>query len=233
MRKFIISLLLSLLLGKMLGATGPAEVMTVFAPSGLSLRSEPSKSSEIIDIVPFGEDVIVMPGQLTNKQDRIDWIDGAWIFVEYDGIMGYIFDGYLSSFPKPAKTQDLTDRSHDYLKTLNQYFDQHFTLKSVIDSSFTTFKYTLSNDIKITRKNHDTYWAYEIEIPDKKIHEILNLIRSLNSDRKGRSIFEQSLLFIPDQTGRITEIKANMDSLLTIQEKKNGHVIIEASGPYL
>ena len=82
-------------------------ILNVYASSGMKLRAFPNKNAEVLDIVRYGDEVEVINtfAFSDDKADRIDWLDGHWILVEYDGIAGYLFDAYLSALPFPGSEE--------------------------------------------------------------------------------------------------------------------------------
>lgn len=76
------------------------ELYQCIAPSGLKLRSGPNTNSQILQIVSFG-DTVVMADSLGNTHGRlkVDDISGYWVKVKSMDDEGYMFSGYL----QPAK----------------------------------------------------------------------------------------------------------------------------------
>ncbi len=209
------------------------EVVNVFAPSGLNLRAFPKIDAEVLDIVRYGDRVVVENtfDFAADKADRIDYIDGHWILVNYQGIKGYLFDGYLSSLPFPSTEDQLVDEGFSFAYTLGEYLDHHFDFVETLDSTFNTQRYLLSQGIKIRRIVKENSFRLTIEMPNTKPSEILNVMRSMFTDRAQRSQFDRSLLFIENDHGTITEIKTTeAQDQITIKINKNGTLIISADG---
>lgn len=231
---FIISILISSF--NLSFATVPSYVegqtLNVFAPSGLKLRAFPNRAAEVVEIVEFGDQVKVLNtfDFIPEKAERIDWIDGHWIFVEFGGASGYLFDGYLSSMPFPSDRDEMISDGYSYAYTLGQYMEQHYEITHLLDSSETSLSYILEDGSTVNQKIDSDYWIIEIETPSYKIHEVLNLMRSMVPDRKSRSAFERSLLFIEDDKGRIGEIKVKLGDEAILRRMKNGNILIKASG---
>lgn len=215
-------------------ATKPAknQIVNVFAPSGLKLRAQPNLHAEVIDIVRYGDRVKVLDTfeYSEEKATRIDWIDGHWILVEFDGLAGYIFDGYLSTLPFPDDLDQMVCNGYTYAYTLGEYFETHFEVKHLLDSTEVSFKYILENGCKIKQSIKDGLWHLEIEIPDHSIHEILNVMRGMIPDRQYRIAFDNSLIFIEGISGSVEEIKINLGEQVTLKKKQNGNILVKASG---
>ena len=113
-------------------------VLNVFAGSGLKLRAMPNTAAEVLDIVRYGDQVLVLNNFefAEDKSDQIDYVDGHWILVEYQGIAGYLFDGYLSSLPFPSSQDQLVDEGYSFAYTLGEYVDQNFDFVRTLDSTY-------------------------------------------------------------------------------------------------
>lgn len=92
----------------------PGDQLYVLAKSGLNLRDKPSKNGRFLQIIPFGSTTLVR--QITNKEYQVEGISGYWVKVIADDREGYLFDGYLSSYPPP-----ILAFSSKSIPTLKQY----------------------------------------------------------------------------------------------------------------
>ncbi len=206
--------------------------LNVFAGSGLKLRAFPHRNAEVIDIVRYGDQVEVLNtfGFTEEKADRVDWLDGHWILVEYDGIAGYLFDGYLSALPFPGSEEEICQDGYSYAYTLGAYFDRNFHRHQVLDSSSHKMIYLLDYGIKVKRIETDQMSTIEIEIPQMGLNEILNLMRTMLPDKSSQFQFENSLIFIEGPDEKIQEIRVNLGDSVTLKKKSNGHILVKASG---
>ena len=207
-------------------------MLNVFAPSGLKLRSFPNRNGDVLDVVVYGDQVKVLNtfDFTSDKSERIDWIDGHWILVEFGGVAGYLFDGYLSSMPFPGSRDEMLLDGYSYAYTLGQYMEQHHQIETLIDSSDTNLSYILTDGTSVHQKIVEDYWIVEVETPTYQVHEVLNLMRSMIPDRPSRSIFERSLLFLENKDGEVSEIKLKLGDEAIIRKQKNGKVLIKATG---
>lgn len=206
--------------------------LNVFASSGLKLRAFPNQKAEVLDIVRFGDvvEVINTFGFEDSKQDRIDWMDGHWILVEYEGIAGYLFDAYLSALPFPGSEEEICQDGYSYAYTLGEYFDRNFEHQQLLDSTESKLVYRLDKGIKVKRIIEDQIWSIEIEIPEMRMSEILNLMRSMLPDKQTRIQFESSLVFIEGSSENIDEIRINLGDEVLLKKKPNGSLLVKASG---
>jgi hypothetical protein len=207
-------------------------ILNVYASSGMKLRAFPNKNAEVLDIVRYGDEVVVINtfAFSDDKADRIDWLDGHWILVEYDGIAGYLFDAYLSALPFPGSLEEICQDGYSYDYTLGAYFDRNFAQHQILDSSANKKVYLLDKGIKVKRIFEEHVWTIEIEIPQMGINEILNLMRSMLPDKSSQVQFENALIFIEGPDSKINEIKVNMGDSVTLKRKANGHLLVKASG---
>ncbi len=108
----------------------------VLAKSGLNLRDKPSKNGRFLQTVSFG--TVALVRQITDKEYDVEGIPGFWVKVIADDREGYLFDGYLSSYPPPVS--ELPSKSNP---TLKQYADKYLpkgtkVTESTDDSMVTT-----------------------------------------------------------------------------------------------
>lgn len=83
--------------------------LTVIAPSGLSLRSEPGLQGERLAVVPQGTELILI-GQRYELFTHAEFIDqryGSWVKARYAGKEGYLFSGYLREHPAFVSSTDI------------------------------------------------------------------------------------------------------------------------------
>lgn len=96
---------------------GVGDLVFVWA-SSLNLREIPSPEGKIIEKVPYGAQVIMVADELTpiacvdkalepvsienQRKSKPFYIKGYWAKVNFEGTIGYVFDGYLSKI-RPIK----------------------------------------------------------------------------------------------------------------------------------
>lgn len=69
------------------------ELKYVYISDGLRMRSEPSTAGELIMLVPYNAEVMVVA--YSGKKDTIDARSDYWANVEYSGQKGWVFNAYL------------------------------------------------------------------------------------------------------------------------------------------
>lgn len=94
------------------------DTLYVWAEGSLVIRDTSNANGHKISSVPYGKSVQVLESKLFDfYQDSIQisqaWSDqdgqhynavylrGFWVKVSFNGLIGYVFDGYLSHFPAP------------------------------------------------------------------------------------------------------------------------------------
>lgn len=207
-------------------------VLNVFASSGLKLRAMPNRSAEVLDIVRYGDQVLVLNtfDFTAEKSDRIDYVDGHWILIEYQGIAGYLFDGYLSALPFPSSEDQIVDEGYSFAYTLGEYVDQNFDFVRTLDSTYKKQAYLLSNDIRVRRIIKESTYHLYVEMPNTKISDLLNVMRSMLPSREMRHHFDRQLLYIADDEGSIFKVKTKGSDQVTLELKENGRLVISAIG---
>lgn len=115
-----------------------------WAKSGLNIRISEGVEADVIGVIPFGAEVIVLEETdrgLSIKLSEVFskdyseasssyYISGNWVQIRYKDIDGYVFDGYLSELP-PMKLIKAND-GNSYVEKFEPYLRRLYT---VIDSN--------------------------------------------------------------------------------------------------
>ncbi len=82
------------------------DTLKVFTLGGLKLREGIGLSSKVIGSMKLGSKVVVLNHfEAAQKYfQTIEGFSGHWIQVQYDTLIGYAFDGFLSALPLPNTT---------------------------------------------------------------------------------------------------------------------------------
>ena len=81
------------------------QTLRAIAREGLLLHSEPSKTSEVLAVVPFGAAVV---GEVkVEKRERVDGLTGFWVSVFFEGKAGYAFSAHLLPAIRPISDWEL------------------------------------------------------------------------------------------------------------------------------
>ena len=73
-----------------------------YAISGLKIREKPAQSSTELGKIKFGDTVHIIETDKTNPILTIDGLKGKYVLIDYNGIRGYTFSGYLSRLKAPT-----------------------------------------------------------------------------------------------------------------------------------
>lgn len=155
------------------------DTLYVWAEGGLMIRDTNSITGKKISAIPYGEKVEVLESILhPNRADSIKFIEpwedayeqqyigyylkGRWVKIKFQGVYGFVFDGYLSHFPAPRSGEsqlhenlpaylervfgvnDQYTRSGENYVIRDVYYGQGITLKNIgVKDSYT--KYVFPN----------------------------------------------------------------------------------------
>ena len=190
---------------------------TVFATSGLTLRMYPEKSAEALLVIPFGDNVTVIGNHVDSLilSDRIGWIEGRWILVDYYGLQGYVFDGYLASLPMPNHESELCNDCAHLIYPFDQYLDDHFEITNALpmkENSEVVTQFVQELDHNIIRKKSytDSWFHLEVTMAKVRVGDVLNLFRSMITNNQLKDEFERSLIFNTNNQGDLMSVKINM-----------------------
>lgn len=200
----------------------------VLAFSGLKIRTAPNLDSKVLDIVPFGESIELI--EKGSVPDVIEWISGHWSRVDYHGTQGYVFDGFLTKLPVPVRDYELTQNDLDLSYTILAWAENNFDYIQEPDTveSNQAHKLTqyLQHNIMVTRTETDQYFKSTIEIPNFRIGEAYNLVKSMLLTKNERKVFDANALFISNRDGIIDKIKIDIDKPVEIKKTHNDSIKI-------
>ena len=98
MRRFFLLPLLIIAFG---AAAQQSGTMYVAAKSGLSIREKPDAAAKVLDKIPYGTKITLIPDTVELKSLVTEGITGYWQKVKYNNKTGYILDSYLFPWPPP------------------------------------------------------------------------------------------------------------------------------------
>jgi Bacterial SH3 domain len=89
------------------------ETLNVWAQSGLNMRDKPDAKAPKLTTIPYGAKVIVQPNIGVKIPFEVEEfkgfiVKGYWLLVKYGNTEGFVFDGFLSRLPAPAKNDTLS-----------------------------------------------------------------------------------------------------------------------------
>ncbi|MCE9596854.1 MAG: SH3 domain-containing protein [Spirochaetia bacterium] len=103
MRNRYVTLVLFVVCGHISCQPKPPERLTVFVSEGLHIRARPDSASPSLALLPAGHTVSIVK-QTDDPAVSVAGISGHWRRITFDGIEGWVFDGFLSSLPAPPKS---------------------------------------------------------------------------------------------------------------------------------
>jgi len=81
----------------------------VAAKTGLSMREKPEASSKVLEKIPYGTKITIIPEEGDWKEVTTESMIGYWKKIKFNNKTGYIVDNYLLSWapPRLATIKDL------------------------------------------------------------------------------------------------------------------------------
>ncbi|MEW6711967.1 MAG: SH3 domain-containing protein [Candidatus Riflebacteria bacterium] len=110
MNKFVAFLLLMFVFSSVIpsNAQDHSDIWVITAPSGASLRDEPSLTGKKLDRIPFKSEVQLLMWADDDKRNSVEGIYGGWLKVVWQGKEGYVFAGLVCSNREEQKFIELS-----------------------------------------------------------------------------------------------------------------------------
>lgn len=211
--------------------------LSIVAPSGLSLRDAPSQMGRVLDIVNFGEEVTVInSSEVVCKSEKIEWVTGEWILVNYQGQEGYMFDGYLTDLPLPQYEFEIAYNDMDLIHSLDSWVNYHFDMNlepdTIVqnDEVYKTVFY-FDNNQKLIKTDEEGYFRMDIYLSDIRIMDAYHLLLNMLPSSAEMATFKNKSVFIEDHDGNLETIKVNLDNQIVISKTRSGQIRIKAYTP--
>jgi len=244
MRKLIMLSLIAILIGSAVSASTPEtffsnnETVYVTAPSGLTLREAPNVNARIIEIIPFGESIsVVIEESVEMESQRIDWIDGQWIKVSFEGEEGFVFDGFLSHLPVPVLDFELVDSDLNFTYAFHSWMDYRFTEVLAPDTiqredEFVRVIHHFESDQQLIERDGATFYMVDATLTDVRLTDVYHILLSMMPSKINRKYVEDQSIFIEDEDGELEQIKLMLPNPVKIIKKNNGTVNIKLYSNY-
>ena len=237
--KNLMLMLMLILFGYGAGANHFENGATVFvtAQSGLNMRAGPDMEGQVIYYLEYGDEVRITEYVSPMNLLRIDWIDGKWVKVSYEGVTGYVFDGYLSSFPVPIYGFEMCKMAMDIAYTIESYFSHHFSQASSNDTladheDEIKIVEKLDGNKRMVKTQKPGLYKLEVYIEHVRIMDMYNLIYGMFAGKHEREEYKNSSIFYEGVDGLLNKIKIGMESPVEIKKLKNGQIKITAYSYY-
>lgn len=180
-RKFAhyFSILFFLCLPTLVSTAQKQQVYYASIRSGMSIRSKPSATAEVIGKIPYGQQVQLLPDTGQLKPITTEGFEGFWYKVNYSGKTGFVVSNYLLPTPPPAKN---VKKFEDYFKQVTKPLsapviigDDHFT--GIEDNRTKLTKYFYRNGMERHETSGYEYGSSCIILPGYSIQSAYLLVR--------------------------------------------------------
>lgn len=196
----------------------------VIAFSGVKIRTAPQQDAPLVGVVDFGEQLVVI--DTVQGTQMIEWVEGNWVKVKFEGREGYVFNGFLTNLPVPMEEYELTSRDADATYPLISWTENNFKVIASPDTlqGENYIKYTQYFENGITLTTREGMYAFEVSlhIPGIRLGDAYNVTRSTMLTRIERELFEENALFIRNNNGLIDRIKISIDAPVEIRKTHDG-----------
>lgn len=202
----------------------------VMAHSGLTLRTEPNAQSQQLGVIGYGMSVLVLnqPDSIVRYQ-KLDFVEGHWVYVEHDGVTGYMFDGYLSDLPLPTYDFEKCQLDMDLIYPLESWSEvnlgeEHSDTLTAGTLTKITSHFEAGDKLIRTRKNDE--YKIDLYLRDIRVMDAYHLLLSMLDGKSAISTFQEMTTFIEDRDGDLYKIMVDADNPIWIRKLKNGEVKI-------
>jgi len=202
----------------------------VVANSGLTLRMEPHKNAPSLGVVEFGSSVLVIsqPDSM-NYTEKLNWVEGRWLYVDYDGVTGYMFDGYLSDLPLPMYEFERCHLDLDLIYPLESWTEVNLgeSTQDVLEAgALRKITDEFVGGEKLIRSQKDDFYTLELTITNIRIMDAYHLLQSMLDSKTSIQLFKEESTFIEDEKGDLYRVKIDLDVPVELRKLKSGNVKI-------
>lgn len=159
------------------------ESLNVLTLSGIKLRDNPGGA--IILSIPYAAKVITIEAKNSNFPVTVEGIKGAWVKVNFNGKIGYVFDGFLSRLPAPSLTDaNLRVYVKREFKVISEDLPLSYLTTNDLGASGNTVLFLEWNGQKCAYENHFYYegGGENLSIPGVSIEEAYLLVRIIERE---------------------------------------------------
>lgn len=189
------------------------DALVVMANSGLCLRMSPDMHGKTIRILAYGEKVEVVEtfGFAGTYRGRAGWMDGHWVKVRSGQTSGYVFDAFLTSLTPPTHEDQLCNDCDNIMLALDRYLFDNFAPRSMVDGPDHSEEINqtvtcLSDSICTTHTSGEGWYSIEVTFSERRLSEVLGVMRSLMVGNAMRDAFDASLVFHEDRDGFVRKV---------------------------
>jgi hypothetical protein len=182
--------------------------LNVLAISGMNLRDAPK--GNVLKKIPYGASIKTLQAKSTTNPETIEGIQGNWVKVEYNGAMGFLFDGFLSTLPPPESNgADLHLYAKKWMSPLSDYLEIDYHRFNMGPSVRATQLFKLKSDTVVYFS--DVYYEGGTEIlsiPNISLEEAYLLAKANFAEiyettiKAGPEAMESDITYQPDALNR-------------------------------
>ncbi len=148
---------------------------------GLSIREEPNVNSKVLDKIPYGTKISLLPPEPEIQSIVTEGLMGWWRKVKYNNKTGYIIDSYL--FPHPPPKAGVKNMKA-YLAQLSAPFGAKLIVKkggmnNIEEGGYQTTKQLYKNGGEWHEFGGYEYFSNTYFIPDFTMQQAFQLLRML------------------------------------------------------
>lgn len=210
-----------------------SETYYVSAYQGLNLRTSPGNGN-IIKTLSLGDRVEIMDDadSLCYTQ-TLNHVPGEWVMIDHRGIVGYVFDGYLSSIPMP-NGRNIIDSyipiSHAFVNYLKNNFELEATNYNIKGSTNGEVEEYVKDEITLKKVNTNRESFVYGQVPDVKIFEIYHVLYAMLDGMRQRDNFLKNSTYVKGKSGEVEKISVNTDDeTIVIKKGSNDFIMLEMS----
>jgi hypothetical protein len=195
----------------------PGQKAYSYALSELKIRDTSNVKGKLLDTIPFGQDFIVLPTPTAPVAFSLDGIPGHWIKVKYKNSIGFLFDGYSTIYPPPAKEG----------VNIIDYFKKNFTIKE----EKTKDKDHPDSDLMITtsegvmyihnsREDQNNYDESILEFPGITIYDGFVFLLAYQSEIRGLTLNHEFMESLNDENQKVLNTKVDWETKKIMEIKE-------------
>jgi hypothetical protein len=143
----------------------PGDKLYVYTHDGLSLREQADAKGKLIEVVAYGEEVVVLADSQPRALFTSSNIPGAWVKVKCHDKLGYMFNGFLSKL-RPIKNSAVERFREDVYNYLKQEFKSIKETKTPPEPIYRDYlKVELGNGATYETKDYEGGSTITITLP--------------------------------------------------------------------
>lgn len=185
--------------------------LKVMAKSGLKLRLAPNLESPVIDVINYGASLERLNDFVSTATPvKINWVEGQWIKVKYNGQEGFVFDGYVSKLSAPMEDNEFSSNLNDLSYSMYAWAFNNYVLEQIdtlSESELSTSTITSLSGQEFFMYSSNVMTKVEFTISDIRIMDAYHLLESMMDTRSTRSILKENTVFFENSVGKVNKIR--------------------------